>query len=98
MWDKVFVKSLKTKSTYENPLVWLFVTPWTEDPDRLQAYWTTGLYYAAFFIFSPGENTGVGSHFFLHRIFPTQGSNPGVLHYRWILYHLNHQQRLLRVP
>ena len=24
-------------------------------------------------------------------IFPTQGSNPGPLHYRWILFHLSHQ-------
>ena len=24
-------------------------------------------------------------------IFPTQGSNPGLSHYRWILYHLSHQ-------
>ena len=24
-------------------------------------------------------------------IFPTQGSNPGLPHCRWILYHLNHQ-------
>ena len=24
-------------------------------------------------------------------IFPTQGSNPGFLHCRWILYHLSHQ-------
>ena len=28
---------------------------------------------------------------FLHGIFPTQGSNPGLLHCRWILYHLSHQ-------
>ena len=27
----------------------------------------------------------------LQGIFPTQGSNPGLLHYRWILYHLSHQ-------
>ena len=25
-------------------------------------------------------------------IFPTQGSNPGLLHCRWILYHLSHQE------
>ena len=25
---------------------------------------------------SPGKNTGVGGHFLLQRIFPTQGSNP----------------------
>ena len=31
---------------------------------------------------SPGQNTGVGSHFLLQRIFPTQGLNPGLLHCR----------------
>ena len=29
---------------------------------------------------SPGKNTGVGCHFLLQGIFPTQGSNPGPLH------------------
>ena len=28
---------------------------------------------------SPGQNTGVGSHALLQGIFPTQGSNPGLL-------------------
>ena len=28
---------------------------------------------------------------FSRGIFPTQGSNPGLLHCRWILYQLNHQ-------
>ena len=40
---------------------------------------------------SPGQNTGVSSLSLLQRIFPTQGSNPGLLHCRWILYHLSHQ-------
>ena len=40
---------------------------------------------------SPGQNTGVGCHALLHRIFPTQGLNPGLMHYTWILYHLSHQ-------
>ena len=40
---------------------------------------------------SPGKNTGVGCHFLLQGIFPTQGSNPGLLHCRQILYHLSHQ-------
>ena len=31
---------------------------------------------------SPGHNTGVGSLFLHQGIFPTQGSNPGLLHYR----------------
>ena len=30
-------------------------------------------------------------HAFLQGIFLNQGSNPGVLHCRWILYHLSHQ-------
>ena len=40
---------------------------------------------------SPGKNTGVGCHALLQGIFPTQGSNPGLLHCRRILYHLSHQ-------
>ena len=31
---------------------------------------------------SPGKNTGVGCHFLLQGIFPTQGSNPGLPHCR----------------
>ena len=33
---------------------------------------------------SPGQNTGVGSLSPLQGLFPTQGSNPGLLHCRWI--------------
>ena len=40
---------------------------------------------------SPGKNTGVGCHVLLQGIFPTQGSNPGLPHCRWILYCLSHQ-------
>ena len=38
----------------------------------------------------PGKNTGVGCHSLLQRIFPTQGSNPSLLHCTRILYHLSH--------
>ena len=38
----------------------------------------------------PGKNTGVGCHFLLQGIFLTQGSNPGLLHCRQILYHLSY--------
>ena len=37
------------------------------------------------------KNTGVGSLSLLQGIFLTQGLNPGLLHGRWILYHLSHQ-------
>ena len=40
---------------------------------------------------SPGQNTGVGSLSLLQGIFPTQGSNPGLPHGRWILYQLSHK-------
>ena len=55
--------------------VWLFATPWT-----IYSPWN-----------SPGQNTGVGSLSLLQGIFPTQGSNPGLLHCRQILYQLNHK-------
>ena len=40
---------------------------------------------------SPGQNTGVGRLSLLQGIFPTQGSNPGPLHCRGILYQLSYQ-------
>ena len=40
---------------------------------------------------SQGKNTGADSHTLLQGIFPTQGSNLGLLHCRQILYHLSHQ-------
>ena len=57
--------------------VQLFVTPWTV-AHRLLCPWN-----------SPGKNTGVGNHFLLHVIFPTQESNPGLPHCRQILYLLS---------
>ena len=38
------------------------------------------------------KNTGVGSLSLLQGIFPTQGSNPGLLHCGWILYCLSHKR------
>ena len=55
------------------------VTPWTL-PTRLLCPWDF-----------PGKNTGVDCHAILQGIFPTQGSKPGLLHCRQILYHLSHQ-------
>ena len=33
----------------------------------------------------------MGCHVLLQGIFPTQGLNPGLLHCRWLLYHLSHE-------
>ena len=43
----------------------------------------------------PGKNTVVGCHFLLQGIVLTQGSNPGLLHCRQILYHLSHQGKCI---
>ena len=50
--------------------------------------WPCGLYSPCN---SPGQNTGVGSRSLLQGIFSTQGSNPGLLHCRQILFQLSHQ-------
>ena len=49
-------------------------------PHRLYSPWN-----------SPGQNTRVGSLSLLQGIFPTQGSNWGLLHCRQILYQLSYQ-------
>ena len=40
---------------------------------------------------SPGQDIGVGSLSLLQDIFPTQESNRGILHCRWILYQLSYK-------
>ena len=45
----------------------------------------------------PGRDTGVGCHFLLQGNFLTQGSNPGFLHCRQILYHLSSERSQTRV-
>ena len=43
------------------------------------------------------QNTGVCSLSLLQGIFPTQGSNPGLLHCSFILYQLNHKGSIPRI-
>ena len=42
-------------------------------------------------VYTAGQNPGVGSLSFLQGVFPTQASNPGLLHCRQILYQLSHK-------
>ena len=70
-------------ATHSSALAWKI--PWMEEPGRLQSMgpqrvghdWVTSL---------SGKNTGVGYHFLLQGIFPTQGSNPRLLHWQTILF------------
>ena len=52
----------------------ILFNPTDQGPTRLLHPWD-----------SPGKNTGVGHHSLLQGIFPTQGSNPGLLHCRQTL-------------
>ena len=45
---------------------------------------------------SPGQNTEVGSLSLLHGTFPTEALNPGLPHYRQILYQLSHKGKPLK--
>ena len=57
-----------------------FLWPHGQQPARVLCPWD-----------SPGKNTGMGCHALFQGIFPTQGSNPGLPHCRWILCRLSHQ-------
>ena len=60
--------------------VCLFVTPWT-----------VGAYHAPLSMGFSRQEYWNGLPFLSPRIFPTQGSNPGLLHCRQTLYRLSHQ-------
>ena len=78
---KSFSKTLAKWKWSRSVMSRLFATPWTI---AYQAPPSMG--------FSK-KNTRVGCHFLLQGIFPSQGSNPGLLHCRQTLYHLSHQER-----
>ena len=65
------------------PLSGVFTTPWTLTSTRVPHPWDC-----------PGKSTGVGCHFLLQGIFPTHGSNPGLLPCRQTLYPLSRQGSL----
>ena len=79
LWIHWRVKWSEVKSLSR---VRLFATPWTV------AYQAPSMGFS-------GKNTGVGYHFLLQRIFPTQGSNRGLPHCRQTLYRLSHQGSLV---
>ena len=58
----------------------LFATPWIVACTKLLCPWDF-----------QGKSTGMGCHFLLQGIFPTQGSNRGLSHCRQTLYRLSHQ-------
>ena len=72
---------------------WVGKIPWRRERLPIPVFWP-GEFHG---LYSPwnslGQNTGVVSLSPLQGIFPTQGSNPGLLNYRRILYQLSHKGR-----
>ena len=78
-WERVYRNALGPYMS-EN----LFILPWKwKLLGGFQLFVTPGLYSPWN---SPGQNTGMGSCSLLQEILLTQGSNPDLLHCRWILY------------
>ena len=73
-----FFLSLSTCAVLSHSVVSDSLRPHRLQPARVLCPWD-----------SQAKNTGVGCHALLQGIFPTQGSNPGLSHCRWILYHLS---------
>ena len=71
-------------------------TPWSESWSVLSDFLWLHVLQTAKLILplnSSGKNSRMGCHLLL-QIFLTQGSSLGLLHCRWILYHLSHQGSL----
>ena len=76
-WVLISIEQRKLLIKSEN-VNQLFATPWTV---AHQAHLSIGFSRQQFWS---------GCQSLLQGIFPTQGSNPSLLYYRWILYHLSH--------
>ena len=87
----------RTDAEAEAPILWLtYAKNWLigEDPDAGKDWWQVDVSLRGSSnhgIFFPGESTGVGCHFLLQGIFPTQGSNPGLPHCMQTVYRLSLQ-------
>ena len=90
--SRIFKRLLKLNNNNKKDQTSLFLrAKWSESESRSvvsNSLWPHGLYSLWN---SPSQNTGVGSLSLLQGIFPTQGSNPGISHCRWILYQLSHK-------
>ena len=95
LWYHIIIGNISTYQRSECSLSNYFVfiillnTKWSEShsivsdslsPHELYSPWN-----------SPGQNTGVGSLSLLQGIFPTHGSNPGLLHFGRVLYQLRYK-------
>ena len=88
LWSRGFWRTELPEEVKPLSLVRLFATLWTVAYQAPPPMGFSRLLHPWDF---PGKSTGVGCHFLLQGIFPTQGSNPGLPYCRQTLYRLNHQ-------
>ena len=87
-----------------NPIVFRGLTPiqtsghFSVSVNSVKLHWmrdqnTSWVLFTCTYVFSRQEYTGVDSLPLLQGIFPTQESNQGLLHCRWVLYQMSYQGR-----
>ena len=77
--NAAFSRKKERKKVKSLSLAQFFAIPWIVACPKLLRPWDF-----------QGKSTGVGCHFLLQRIFPTQGSNPGLSRCKQTFYHLSH--------
>ena len=80
------------------PVSWVSCPPAEDLPDPGVELRSPALQVESSLSEPPGKpmNTGIGSLSLLQGIFPTEESNWGLLHCRWILYQLRYQESLYK--
>ena len=74
--SEMFIKAMSESESVNNSVKFESLQPHGLEPARLLCPWN-----------SPSKNNGVGCHYLLQGIFPTQGSNPALLHCKQMIYH-----------
>ena len=93
LWQRILSPTQISRTYLQGNSKPSYLLKWSESHSVVSnSLWSPGLYNPWS---SPSQNSRVGSHSLLQGIFPTQGSNPGLLHCRWILYQLSHRESLI---
>ena len=102
LFSELYQKLLSSQYVFTIPNLWWCVSPrvyrkWRKESEVTQLCPTLcnlmdcSLPGSSVHGIFPGNSTGVDCHFLLQRIFPTQGSNLGLLHCRQMFYCLSYQ-------
>ena len=91
IWKNKWKKKVKITHVLSLTVLWQGRTILNISERNEKSFSHVKLFATPWTVYSPGQNTGVGSLSLLLGIFPTQGLNPGLPHCRGILYQLSHK-------